>query len=125
MMEGHEIAVYPGGIKLEVGWSSNPQNAEEIRVTVGDARATISYKDLFAFVLMNADADGISKLMPAQKTLVRKFIKQHKVQVKKPVPANGFVYVNCEVDVPIQVIQALAGNIDEVKASSPKIIVPG
>jgi len=125
MMEGHEKAVYPGGITLETGWSSDPNLVEEIRVTIGDQKGIISYKDLFGFVLMNADAEGIAKLSPATKTLVRKFVKQHNVKVKKPIPAGGYVVVNCEVDVPISVMEGLAGSLSSMKASRSPIISVG
>lgn len=129
MMQGHEKATYKdklgvNDVEMEVNWNEN--TGEDIRITIGDKVAVISYDDLYGFILLNSTGEKFSQIAPAQKTLVRKFIKQHTVEVGKPLKKGERVVVNCEIDVPITVVQALQGNLGSIGTGrSGNIISPG
>lgn len=123
MMEGHEIATYGGGLQLEIGWSKDPEMADMVRVHIGDKKAMISYKDLYGFVLLNSAGDDLDKLAPVQQTLVRKFMKQHVVMAQKDIKRGQSLVVNCEIDVPIQVVEALRGDLNKARLVKPSSIL--
>lgn len=130
MMDGHEKAVYPdmsehrNDVSMEVNWNQN--TGDTVRITIGDKTAVIPYVSLYGFVFMNAEGEALSDLMPVKQTVVRKIRKQHHVIVKRSVVKGDRIVVNCEIDVPIAIVQALKGDMGRTKfdISPGRIVVP-
>lgn len=83
---------------------------------VGDETSLVSRKDLYSLVFALGDNVTQDALMPVRQTKVHKYIKQHRVKVKKHLKPGDEVVVNCEIDVPITIEDGLKGLVNRVKS---------
>ena len=100
-------------VVFETHWIKDASKV--VRVTIGDNTAVLKIDDLYGLVFMLADPEQQMNLMPVRHTEVRKYIKKHNVMVKKPMKKGDIISVHCEVDVPLQVVEGLAGLLKERK----------
>lgn len=102
-------------IKIDVQWNKGSEKLAKL--TIGDKQSVIKIVDLYKFVFVACDAEQQDDLLPMRQTQVRKYIKQHKVQVKKNLKPGDFLVVNCEIDVPLTVTEGLNGSLKTKKSS--------
>jgi hypothetical protein len=118
MLENKNKVEFPtkGGskVEMEINFSSDK---DKVKIIVDGREGIISKKDLYPFVFVIADEETQSKLMPVQRTTIRKYVKQHRVELLKDMKKGDVMVVNCEVDVPLTVEQGLSGIIDNKKRS--------
>jgi len=82
---------------------------DTLEVCVGKNCSVINRKDLYGLTFVLGDNETQDALMPARQTVVRKYVKQHRVKVKKDVKAGEELVVNCETDIPLTVEEGLRG----------------
>jgi len=92
-------------IKIEVNTSEKYK--DKLTVKMGDKKAIIKKKDLYAIAFMIADPETQADLMPVKQTRVRKQIRQYRVKAKKDIRKGEEIVFNAEVNTPIQVIEGL------------------
>lgn len=116
MLKEYNVIKFPnlGGDNVEMEINFNSET-DAIRVKVGDKTGIISKQDIYPVIFVIADPENQSKLMPVQKTEIRKYIKQHRVKLLKNMKKGEEMVVNCEVDVPLTIEQNLRGLIDKKK----------
>lgn len=114
MLAGYQKVTLPDIEKvndLMVELNKNQKTTEDrvLVFTMGDKKAYVSFKDLYGMVFVMADEEQQVDLMPARKTTVTKYIKQHVVKLKKSMHAGDNMVVNCSIDVPTTVEEGLTG----------------
>ena len=130
MLEGHEKAIYRdmsaarNDVGFEVHW--NQGTDDTVRITIGDKSAVIPYASLYGFVFINSEGEDMNNLMPVKQTVVKHLRKQHRVTVQRNIKRGEQLVVNCEIDIPVAIIQALKGDLGKIPIdiSPSKIQVP-
>ena len=109
---------------FEVHW--NQGTDDTVRITIGDKSAVIPYASLYGFVFINSEGEDMNNLMPVKQTVVKHLRKQHRVTVQRNIKRGEQLVVNCEIDIPVAIIQALKGDLGKIPIdiSPSKIQVP-
>ena len=108
MLETENTVVLPG-LSGDVELSVSPAYPGEVRLTFKGESTKIKMDDLFGFVFVAVDSEKQTDLIPVRHTTVTKYVKQHTIQVKKDMKNGEQIVVNCEIDVPTTVVDALKG----------------
>lgn len=98
------------GVQLELNWNSSV-SPTDVRVTMGEESAVVDLKDLYFFVFTAGTAEMQDNLMPVRQTQVYKLIKQHRIVAKKNIKPGEMIIANCEVDIPVSVVDTLRGEL--------------
>lgn len=100
---------------LEVNWNGNSEKL--VKVTLGGQQCTVRVIDLYKFIFVVCDTEQQSELLPIRKTEVRKYVKQHRIRAKKDIKVGDELVVNCEIDVPLTVVDGLTGSFSKRKST--------
>ena len=100
---------------LEVNWNKAMEGTTNVRVTLGDKSVVVDLKDLFFFVFTAGTQEMQDDLMPVRKTQVYKQIRQHRIVTKRAMKAGEMIIANCEIDIPLSVVDTLKGELFKKK----------
>jgi hypothetical protein len=93
-------------VELEVNFSPDPKYKDCVRVMMGSEEAFIPIQDLFGFIFVVANEEQQAEMVPVRHTVVQKYMKQHHVVAKKTIRPGEHLIVNCEIDVPVTIVDA-------------------
>lgn len=97
-------------VTLEVNFSENAKEDGKGRLTIGKESAIIDLTELLAFAFIHATDEQKADFMPVRQTQVQKVVRQHRVIAKDTIKPGQALVVNCEIDVPLTVIEAIKGD---------------
>lgn len=100
-----------GQVSFEVNWDPNYQDS--IRITLGEHQAIIARSQLFEFMFMLATPEQQVDMIPVKKTEMIQYIKQHVVKAEKDIRMGEQIVVNCRVNVPQTIADAIKRKIEE------------
>lgn len=110
-------------VHAEVNFTGDPELKKYVRLSIGGRVAVVDMKDIYTFLLLVADEEIQSDLMPVRRQTVRHLTKNHAVLLKKNMLAGEIVKVKCTFDIPVEVHDGLSGLMDRQKRASP-ILLP-
>ena len=104
-------------LELELNWN-NSVLPTDVRVKLGDEETVIDLKDLYFFVFTAGTEEMQSDLMPVKQTQVYKQIRQHRIVCNKPMKMGEMIIANCEIDIPVSVVEGLRGDLFKKKGTA-------
>ncbi len=101
-----EDTVGKNDIVMEVGFSTEEDLKDSIKVTVGEKEAIIKISDLYAFVFTIVNDKEQEDLIPIKKVLMRKLVRQHVIRATKDIKSGETIVSRCETDIPVEIWKA-------------------
>lgn len=120
MLEGYDKAVLAdlkgkNDLEVEINFSDEERFKDCVKVKMGKDEAFISKQDLYSVVWSIADPENQEKMLPVKQTLVRKIVKKHIIEVKKPLKVGDKVIAYCHTNIPVEIYEGLKGMMPKIK----------
>lgn len=72
----------------------------DVKISIKGVDSWVKIKDLYTLVFLLVDDEKREQMMPIKQTTIRKYVRQHRVRLKKDLKRGQEMVVNCEIDVP-------------------------
>lgn len=86
-------------------------NSEFLQMKVGKDFYTVKKTEFYGVCFLMADPDTQARLMPVRQTEMMTYERIHNVEVTRDIHKGQRLRVRCEVNVPLTVVEGLAGNV--------------
>lgn len=80
-----------------------------LTVKIGKETARVKYVDLWGVVYALGDERQMEQITPVRQTEVMVYERVHNVKLKKNMRAGEIMKVRCKIDVPVTIVEGLAG----------------
>jgi len=108
-------------VTFDVNFSKD--HKDFVKITIGNKISVIKRDELWNFVFSIVTADKQQQMVPVIKQEMLQYVKQHTVELQKDMKKGEVVAVNCKVNVPELVVDAIKRDL-EAEKSYPQPDVP-
>ena len=93
------------GKKFEIEF--DPDRPNRVKVILNGENVMVGHKELYDFIFATSDLDKLAELIPVRKLEMTRYFRQHNVEATKDIKKGEKIIVNCEIDVPTIVKNAI------------------